>query len=94
MHPHEREIEEHHIPRLHKHTFDQLDLFHDQREEEFATLQEAMDDFEKQFILEILEANDYIKSKTAKQLNISIRYLYYKMDKYNIGKHINSAEDG
>lgn len=94
MHPHEREIEEHHIPRLHKHTFDQLDLFHDQREEEFATLQEAMDDFEKQFILEILEANDYIKSKTAKQLNISIRNLYYKMDKYNIGKHINSAEDG
>ena len=69
-------------------------MFHDQREEEFATLQEAMDDFEKQFILEILEANDYIKSKTAKQLNISIRNLYYKMDKYNIGKHINSAEDG
>ncbi len=88
MRPHERIIQEHHIPTLVKHTFDELDLLHDQGVEDLVTLQDAMDEFEKQFILESLEANDYIKSKTAKQLNISIRNLYYKMDKYKLGKNI------
>ncbi|WP_188206109.1 sigma 54-interacting transcriptional regulator [Alkalibacillus aidingensis] len=86
----EFKIEERHLPTLRRNSFDGLDLIGDSKENEVIPLQEALDDFEKQLILETLEKNNYIKSKTAKQLNISIRNLYYKMEKHNLGKDVQS----
>lgn len=79
-------IHEYHLPPLRKTSFDDLDIMYETTDEQVIPLQEALDEFEKQLILETLEKNNFIKAKTAKQLNISIRNLYYKMKKYNIGK--------
>lgn len=49
-----------------------------------VTLQEAMDGFERDFIQAVYESNDYNKTQTAQQLNISVRNLYYKLEKYRI----------
>ncbi|MFC4404267.1 helix-turn-helix domain-containing protein [Gracilibacillus xinjiangensis] len=49
-------------------------------------LQQALDSFERDYIENTLETNQYNKTKTAKKLGISIRNLYYKMDKYNIDR--------
>ncbi|WP_407268453.1 sigma 54-interacting transcriptional regulator [Radiobacillus sp. PE A8.2] len=48
------------------------------------SLQEAMDGFEKKMIASAYRANRNNKTKTAEALGISIRNLYYKMDKYKI----------
>ncbi|WP_163537725.1 sigma 54-interacting transcriptional regulator [Gracilibacillus sp. YIM 98692] len=50
------------------------------------TLQQAMDYFERNYLLEILKKNNYHKTKSAKELGISIRNLYYKMDKFHIDR--------
>ncbi|WP_194287282.1 AAA-type ATPase lid domain-containing protein [Gracilibacillus oryzae] len=49
-------------------------------------LQQAIDSFEKDYIKTTLENNHFNKTKTAKQLGISIRSLYYKMDKYHMDR--------
>ncbi|MGM8213359.1 sigma 54-interacting transcriptional regulator [Virgibacillus sp. W0430] len=49
-----------------------------------STLQEAVEAYEKIYIQEIYKKNNFNKTKTAKQLQISIRNLYYKIEKYNI----------
>ncbi|TFB23857.1 PAS domain-containing protein [Filobacillus milosensis] len=79
-------IKENHLPPLRKTSLDDLDIIHGTQDDEVIPLQDAIDEFEKQLILETLEKNNFIKSKTAEQLNISIRNLYYKMKKYNLGK--------
>ncbi len=50
------------------------------------TLQMATDQFEKKFIRQVYEENDYHKTNTAKQLHISVRNLYYKLEKYGLDK--------
>ncbi|SFL83402.1 Transcriptional regulator containing PAS, AAA-type ATPase, and DNA-binding Fis domains [Gracilibacillus orientalis] len=50
------------------------------------TLQTAIDQFEKDYIMLALEQNDYNKTKTAKSLGVSVRSLYYKVDKYKIDR--------
>lgn len=49
-------------------------------------LQQAIDQFEKEYITNALQSNHYNKTKTAQSLNISVRNLYYKMDKYKINR--------
>lgn len=51
-----------------------------------GTLQEQVEILEKQLIESALRANDYNKKATADQLGVSIRNLYYKMDKYNFDR--------
>ncbi|WP_430785376.1 sigma 54-interacting transcriptional regulator [Virgibacillus flavescens] len=51
-----------------------------------GTLQDAVESFEETYIKQTYQANHYNKTKTAKALDISIRNLYYKMDKYRIEK--------
>src|SRR5699024_8581900 len=77
----EKEINKHHLP----------DLFNDQKVttnqiigETKQSLQEAVDKFEKEYIHRIFTENKYNKTKTAKQLQISVRSLYYKIEKYQI----------
>lgn len=50
------------------------------------TLQTSLDKHEKQVILAALTKNHFNKTKTANVLGISIRSLYYKMDKFKIAK--------
>ncbi|UZH06729.1 helix-turn-helix domain-containing protein [Heyndrickxia coagulans] len=42
--------------------------------------------FEKQLIQKALEENVGNKMNTAKQLGISLRSLYYKLEKYRLAK--------
>lgn len=49
-----------------------------------GTLEEQISHFEKVVITQALEKCNYNKTKTAKMLNISIRNLYYKLEKYDL----------
>ncbi|WP_188453706.1 sigma 54-interacting transcriptional regulator [Virgibacillus oceani] len=51
-----------------------------------SSLQKAMEQYEKEYISNAYKRNNYNKTKTAKELNVSIRNLYYKMEKYKIEK--------
>ncbi|MFB5661988.1 sigma 54-interacting transcriptional regulator [Alteribacillus sp. HJP-4] len=51
------------------------------------TLQQKLDSFEKKLIIEKLQENEFNKTKTADQLNISLRSLYYKMERHHIAKN-------
>ncbi|MDT2045533.1 sigma-54-dependent Fis family transcriptional regulator [Priestia aryabhattai] len=48
------------------------------------TLSTLVEQYERDVILHVLKEHDYNKTKTAKRLNISIRALYYKLEKYGI----------
>ncbi|GAB3052307.1 sigma-54 interaction domain-containing protein [Virgibacillus ainsalahensis] len=52
-----------------------------------TNLQNAVEKYEKEFISDVYQKNNFNKTKTAHVLNISIRNLYYKMQKYNIDKN-------
>lgn len=47
-------------------------------------LNEHLEAFEKQVIKNTLEVNNGNKTKAAKSLGISLRNLYYKLEKYNL----------
>ncbi len=49
-----------------------------------GTLEERINHFEKQIIYQALESCQHNKTKTAKILNISLRSLYYKLEKYEL----------
>lgn len=49
-----------------------------------GSLEEKMNHFEKQIIEQALERCKHNKTKTAQFLNISIRNLYYKLEKYEL----------
>ncbi|QHS22690.1 sigma-54-dependent Fis family transcriptional regulator [Virgibacillus sp. MSP4-1] len=50
------------------------------------TLQDALNEYERQVLIRVLEENQYNKTKTASRLGVSIRNLYYKLDKHSIDK--------
>ncbi|MBO1004316.1 sigma-54-dependent transcriptional regulator [Pseudogracilibacillus auburnensis] len=50
------------------------------------TLQDAMDQYEREYIAHVYKENDHNKTATAKQLNISVRNLYYKIEKYGLDR--------
>jgi len=47
-------------------------------------LEKMMSDYEKRVIVAALDKNDWNKTATAKELGISIRNLYYKIERYGI----------
>ncbi|WP_432666818.1 sigma-54-dependent Fis family transcriptional regulator [Wukongibacter baidiensis] len=53
-------------------------------EEETIPLENVVEKIEKEYIEKILRKNDNNKTKTAKELKVSIRNLYYKIRKYEI----------
>ncbi|MBU5265321.1 sigma-54 interaction domain-containing protein [Virgibacillus proomii] len=81
---HEKTIEQKHLP--------DLTLNHSQQHGETVVLttteplQTAVEKYEKNYIKKVYEQNNYNKTKTAKQLQISIRNLYYKLEKYQLAK--------
>ncbi|NGY92575.1 sigma-54-dependent transcriptional regulator [Bacillus megaterium] len=54
---------------------------------EGKTLAHMMENYEAELIQKVLIANKYNRTKTAKQLNISLRSLYYKLEKYNLANN-------
>lgn len=49
-----------------------------------GTLADQMDEMEKKVLARALKACGGNKSQTAKKLQISLRTLYYKLEKYNL----------
>ena len=47
-------------------------------------LADRIGSFEKDYILRVLEINDGNRKKTARVLEVSLRSLYYKLEKYGI----------
>ena len=79
LQPHDRMVEEHHLPKS------MLVLPNeDEGEPSIGTLAEQMDVLEKKVLAQALKVCDGNKSRTAKQLNISLRTLYYKLEKYQL----------
>ncbi|MGB2873282.1 helix-turn-helix domain-containing protein, partial [Psychrobacillus psychrotolerans] len=56
----------------------------DKGETSLGTLAEQMDEMEKKVLAQTLKVCGGNKSQTAKQLNISLRTLYYKLEKYHL----------
>ncbi|MFG6148580.1 sigma 54-interacting transcriptional regulator [Halobacillus sp. B23F22_1] len=51
-----------------------------------SSLQEAVDDYEKSLLTDAFRTHNFNKTKTAKALGISIRNLYYKLEKHQLDK--------
>ncbi|MDM5298674.1 sigma 54-interacting transcriptional regulator [Bacillus pumilus] len=87
LNPQEEWIDEGHIAFMEtegKEEKEQQELAVGQYEGE--TLSDAVEAFEAQLIKQTLEKHQFNRTKTAKTLGISIRNLYYKMDKYHLAK--------
>ncbi|MFB4164616.1 sigma 54-interacting transcriptional regulator [Alteribacillus sp. JSM 102045] len=79
----EQTIKVGHLPSLHLQNVKQPAISLKSSSEQ-NTLQEDLDAFEKNKILETLQNNQNNKTRSAEQLGISVRNLYYKMKKHNI----------
>lgn len=75
----DRVIEEHHLP---KSILAISELA--QEDVQIGTLAEQMDVMEKKVLLNALQVCGGNKSQTAKKLNISLRTLYYKLEKFQL----------
>lgn len=79
LQPNDRIVEEYHLPKS------MLVLPNeDKGETSLGTLAEQMDEMEKKVLAQTLKVCGGNKSQTAKQLNISLRTLYYKLEKYHL----------
>ncbi|WP_419958914.1 sigma 54-interacting transcriptional regulator [Psychrobacillus sp. BM2] len=79
LQPNDRIVEEYHLPKS------MLVLpSEDKGEASLGTLAEQMDEMEKTVLAHALKVCGGNKSRTAKQLNISLRTLYYKLEKYHL----------
>lgn len=79
LQPNDRIVEESHLPKS------MLVLpSEDKGETSLGTLAEQMDEMEKKVLAQALKVSGGNKSRTAKQLNISLRTLYYKLEKYHL----------
>ncbi|GGP13750.1 sigma 54-interacting transcriptional regulator [Oceanobacillus neutriphilus] len=78
----EEQIEASHLPELQtkQSTFSEGNV----QTEEPLKLQEALDRYEKMYLQEVYQQCNKNKTKTAKVLQISVRNLYYKLEKYQI----------
>jgi len=80
----EETIEKHHLPDLYGTEKIEDRLGGEEKMQVEKPLQQAINEFEKHYIYEAYKQNNYNKTKTAKVLNISLRSLYYKMDKLQL----------
>lgn len=88
MEHHETAIDGKHIPMLQQPTTerkkqDSTSFVHNNEE----TLAEAVERVEAEVIRRSLEQHEYNRTQTAKALGISLRSLYYKMEKYNLANN-------
>ena len=52
-----------------------------------GSLSQRLEEYEKLIIRKTLEKNSGNKTKTAKELSLSVRNLYYKLEKYNLANN-------
>lgn len=52
-----------------------------------GTLSQRLEEYEKRIIEKTLEKNSGNKTKSAKELGLSVRNLYYKLEKYNLANN-------
>ncbi|SET59990.1 PAS domain S-box-containing protein [Salinibacillus kushneri] len=84
----EDEINSSHIPKLvNQIESESSEEKHSSSHSKNMTLQDALNEHEKQLLMKALEDNQFNKTETAKQMGISIRNLYYKLEKHNIAKN-------
>lgn len=82
MKPNETKIELSHIPKLE--TQGQTKKDQESNQINVKPLNDLVEEFEADILMRILQQNNGNKTTTAKQLNISLRSLYYKLEKYHI----------
>lgn len=87
MNYNEMYIDVHHLPPLHKEGQVELKGTNLLPELEEKSLEHLVMEFEGNIISEYLEKFDGNKTKTAKALGISVRNLYYKLEKYDHAKN-------
>ncbi|MFK4424055.1 sigma 54-interacting transcriptional regulator [Bacillus sp. RC51] len=80
-------IDVHHLPPLHKEEQVETKQNNLLSELEEKALEHLVTEFEGNIIREYLEKFDGNKTKTAKALGISVRNLYYKLEKYDCAKN-------
>ncbi len=75
-----------HLPKIHNNEYHHVNSndFVEEEIKEYESLKHLIEKTEKKHILKVLKLNNYNKTKTAKILDISIRNLYYKLDKYGL----------
>lgn len=84
MKPNEEIIEKHHLPSLWTYPISYHKI--ESHKNSTQSLEEAMEQFEKEYVMHAYRVNHYNKTKTAKALGISVRNLYYKIEKYELDK--------
>lgn len=86
MNYHEQYIDVGHLPDLNVKTpsFDQISQVVESDDD--ATLVHTINQYERKIILTTLEKMNGNKTETAKKLGLSVRNLYYKIDKHGIAK--------
>ncbi|MBM6617354.1 sigma-54 interaction domain-containing protein [Bacillus suaedaesalsae] len=82
MKPNETKIELSHIPKLEPQGQTKIDQ--GPNEINVRTLNDMVEEFEANILSRVIQQNNGNKTLTAKQLNISLRSLYYKLDKYHV----------
>lgn len=89
MNYYENFIDVHHLPEL-KNNNSLIESTGTMRGESFTlnqSLSEMMDDYEAKIIQQTLLQSNGNKTLTAKKLGLSVRNLYYKLEKYNLEKN-------
>jgi PAS domain S-box-containing protein len=89
MHYHETAVDIHHLPELknEKHLVKKTDKQDIQSIEMNQTLAEIVEHYESKVIKQSLSRFNGNKTLTAKALGLSLRNLYYKLEKYNIANN-------
>lgn len=79
-------IKKKHLPVFEKLTKDNQNISENIviKEQNFSSLKNAKNNFEKEYIKKVLKENKLNRAETARALDISERSLYYKIDKYNL----------
>jgi PAS domain S-box-containing protein len=80
-------IKSYHLPQLLDEAMHAKAVFLKEKPSEISKMEnlaDKMGDFEKDYILRVLEINEGNRKKTAKVLGVSLRSLYYKLEKHGI----------
>ncbi|MEG9297356.1 sigma 54-interacting transcriptional regulator [Mangrovibacillus sp. Mu-81] len=80
----ETTIEVHHLPPLESTSEPEREDNRKNKGSAARDLNSQLEEHEKKIIQEVLEQNNGNKTAAAKTLNVSVRNLYYKLEKYNI----------
>lgn len=86
MNYHENEIDLHHMPDLDMKSESKAEI-HNSPIQKGETLNEMLDQYEKTIIADTLKKMKGNKTETAKLLGLSVRNLYYKLEKYGIANN-------